>query len=149
MTWSDQIADRLTLREVSDRYARAVDRRDADAIADIFTEDAELSIHEPAEAEPPSRVLRGRSEISGIPRLIARYPKTFHFMGNALYEIDDDSATGEVYCVAHHLTHDPAGATDYVMLIRYLDAYQRCDDGRWRISSRRLLVDWTEDRATG
>jgi hypothetical protein len=35
------------------------------------------------------------------------------------------------------------------MLIRYLDAYQRCGDGRWRISSRRLLVDWTEDRATG
>ena len=149
MTWSGQIVDRLALRDLSDRYARAVDRRDVEAIVELFTDDAALSVYEPATAEAPSRVRRGRAEIAEIPRLIARYPKTFHFVGNALYEIDDDLATGEVYCVAHHLIDDPEGATDHVMLIRYIDTYLRCDDRRWRISDRRLLVDWTEEHRAG
>jgi ketosteroid isomerase-like protein len=149
MTLADQLADRLALRDLSDRYARAVDRRDVDTFAELFTEDAELSVHEPAEAEAPSRVRRGRGELAEIPRLIARYRKTFHFVGNALYEIDGNAATGEIYCVARHLIDDNEAATDHVMFIRYLDNYQRCDDGRWRISGRRLLVDWTEDLPTG
>jgi ketosteroid isomerase-like protein len=149
MTRSEQIVDRLALRELSDRYASAVDRRDVGSFVALFTDDAELSVHDPAENEVPSRRRRGRAELSEVPRMIARYLKTFHFVGNALYEIDDDSATGEVYCVAHHLVDDAEAATDHVMLIRYLDNYQRCDDGRWRISGRRVLVDWTEDRRTG
>src|SRR5712671_4724158 len=107
MTSPGQIADRLALRELSDRYGRAVDRRDAHSLAELFTDDAELSVHHPAEAEEPSRVRRGRAELTEIPRLISRYRKTFHFVGNALYEIDGDTATGEVYCVAHHLIDDP------------------------------------------
>ncbi|HEX6475929.1 MAG TPA: nuclear transport factor 2 family protein [Acidimicrobiales bacterium] len=149
MISSDQIVDRLALRELSDRYASAVDRRDVEALVELFTDGAELSVYDPAHAEAPSRVRRGRPELAEIPRLIARYPKTFHFVGNALYEIDEDVATGEVYCVAHHLIDDPEGATDHVMLIRYIDDYLRCDDGRWRISGRRLLVQWTEDRPAG
>jgi ketosteroid isomerase-like protein len=149
MSWSDELVDRLALRELSDRYASAVDRRDVGLFVELFTDDAELSVHDPAEAEVPSRTRRGRAELGEVPRIIARYPKTFHFVGNALYEIDDDSARGEVYCVAHHLIDEPEVATDHVMLIRYLDTYRRCDDGRWRISGRRLLVDWTEDHSTG
>jgi ketosteroid isomerase-like protein len=147
MTISEQLADRLALRELSDRYARAVDRRDVESFAELFTDDAELSVHDPAEAKAPSRARRGRDELSEVPRLIGQYRKTFHFVGNALYEIDDDSATGEVYCAAHHLIDDPDAVTAHVMLIRYLDSYRRCDDGRWRISRRRVLVDWTEAHA--
>ncbi len=146
MTSSGRIVDRLALRELSDRYASAVDRRDAGSLVDLFTEDAELSVHDPPEADAPSRVRRGRRELGEIPRLIDRYRKTFHFVGNSLYEIDETSATGEVYCVAHHLIGDAEGVTDHVMLIRYLDDYRRCDDDRWRITRRRLLVDWAEDR---
>jgi ketosteroid isomerase-like protein len=144
MTSSDPMVDRLALSELADRYASAVDRRDIGSFVQLFTDDAELSVHDPAEAEAPSRVRRGRGELSEVPRLIARYRKTFHFVGNCLYEIDDDAATGEVYCVAHHLIDDPEVVTSRVMVIRYLDNYQRCEDGRWRISRRRVLVDWTE-----
>jgi hypothetical protein len=44
--------------------------------------------------------------------------------------MDDDSATGEVYCVAHHLIDDPEAVTSHVMLIRCPDDYQRWHDGR-------------------
>lgn len=144
MTLYGELSDRLALHELSDRYARAVDRRDVESFVELFTDAAELSVHHPVEAAAPSRVRRGRGELAEIPRLIGRYRKTFHFVGNALYEIGDDSATGEVYCVAHHLIDEPEALTAHVMLIRYLDNYQRCDDGRWRISRRRVLVDWTE-----
>jgi ketosteroid isomerase-like protein len=144
MTLSGQLVDRLALRELSDRYARAVDRRDVESFAELFTYDAELSVHQPAEAVAPSRARRGRGELAEIPRVIGRYRKTFHFLGNALYEVGDNSATGEVYCVAHHLIDEPGVLTAHVMLIRYLDDYQRHDDGRWKISRRRVLVDWTE-----
>jgi hypothetical protein len=144
MTSSDPIVDRLALRELADRYASSVDRRDVGSFVELFTGDAELSVHDPAEAGAPSRVRRGRGELSEVPHLIARYPKTFHFVGNSLYEIDGDAATGEVYCVAHHLIDDPVAVTARVMVIRYLDNYQRGDDGRWRISRRRVLVDWIE-----
>jgi ketosteroid isomerase-like protein len=144
MTSSDPTVDRLALRELSDRYASAVDRRDVGSFVELFTDDAELSVHDPAAAEAPSRVRSGRGELSEVPRLVARYPKTFHFVGNCLYEIDGDAASGEVYCMARHLIDDPEAVTARVMVIRYLDDYQRGHDGRWRISRRRVLVDWTE-----
>ena len=66
-------------------------------------------------------------------------------MGNARYELDGDRATGEVCGMAHHLTPDRHGGTDFVMLIRYLDTYER-RRGRWAISERHVLTDWTEVR---
>ena len=52
--------------------------------------------------------------------------------------VDGDSATGTTYCIAHHLT----GADDFVMHIRYEDAYVRTADG-WRIAARNLRLLWT------
>ncbi len=45
----------------------------------------------------------GYDELGTIPRRIARYDKTFHFVGNHHCVLDGDKATGEVYCTAHHL----------------------------------------------
>lgn len=146
---SGQIVDQLALRELSYRYARAVDQRDVGSFAELFTDDAELSVHRTLDADAPSRVVRGREELSEIPQLVARYRRTYHFVGNTLHEIGDDSATGEVYCVAHHLIDDAEAVSAHVMLIRYLDDYRRCADGCWRISARRVFVDWTEVHATG
>ena len=96
--------------------------------------------------------VRGRDELADVITMIARYDKTFHMLGNARYDIADDTATGEVYCIAHHLAANPSredGApTDHVMYIRYRDDYGRDDHG-WRIVERRVLVDWRETRSIG
>ena len=39
--------------------------------------------------------------------MLEQYDQTFHFVGNTRYEIDATHATGEVYCLAHHLTRGP------------------------------------------
>jgi hypothetical protein len=48
--------------------------------------------------------------------------------------------------MAHHMTKDVHGATDFIMLIRYLDSYRKDADGAWRISAREVRPDWTESR---
>jgi hypothetical protein len=80
--------------------------------------------------------------------MLRRYDATFHMLGQSTYDVDveHDSATGEVYCMAHHMTRTADGGTDFVMFIRYNDDYVRSADGAWRIGLRRVLVDWTETR---
>lgn len=137
---------RAELWSLAVRYARTVDRRDAEGFLDIFLPDAVLSMHVPAGAEA-STVYRGRDDLARIPvRMARRYLATFHLLGQAEYDLDDRDATGEVYCVAHHLTGGPEEFTNYVMHIRYGDRYARAGD-RWYISERRVQVDWTETRA--
>jgi ketosteroid isomerase-like protein len=142
---SRAVADRLALRALADQYASAVDRRDRDAFLDVFHPDAVLVLLDHADPTVVTATRAGHAELAAVTELIARYERTFHFVGNARYEIDGDRATGEVYCLAHHLTPNRHGGTDYVMLIRYQDSYSRRDGG-WRIDERRLVTDWTEVR---
>jgi hypothetical protein len=127
-------------------YARAADRRDAQEFVSAFAEDGQLSICSIAEPGVILRTIEGHAELAAIPRALARYDRTFHLLGQASYGHDGDEATGEVYCVAHHLTVDATGAEDRVMYIRYADDYRIDPTGAWRIAHRRVLIDWTETR---
>jgi hypothetical protein len=150
MVTTDESAIRFELRTLAEQYVRGVDRRDdVDAFVALFLPDATITIHDPSESTEP-REIRGADRLARIPEVIQRYPKTFHMLGQSTYSIGDGEATGEVYCIAHHLTLDePAGpgtGTDYVMFIRYEDTYRPNDAGAWKFAQRRLRVDWTETR---
>ena len=55
-------------------------------------------------------------------------------------------ATGESYCLAHHLTEAEDGfRTLMVASIRYLDTFVK-QDGAWLFAERRLMVNWTDTR---
>ena len=146
MTGADESATRHELRSLAERYAQGVDRRDVETFVALFHDDAVITIHDPSESTEP-RELRGIERLAKIPEVIQRYAKTFHLLGQSTYEIGDGTATGEVYCVAHHLTPDVHGGTNYVMYIRYEDTYRTDADGVWKFAQRRLRVDWTETRA--
>lgn len=136
---------RTALRTLAEQYARAVDTRDAELLLNVFAPDARLRVYNPAGVEPPRSDRRGHDQLARITKSIARYAKTFHLVGNASYDLAGDDATGEVYCIAHHLSTDGDTATDDVMYIRYHDTYHR-NGGEWRITDRRVDVDWTESR---
>ena len=139
-------ATRQELRSLAERYAQGVDRRDVETFVALFHDDAAIVIHDPSESTEP-RELRGLERLAKVPEVIQRYPKTFHLLGQSTYDIGDGEATGEVYCIAHHLTPDVHGGTNYVMYIRYEDTYRPDVDGVWKFAERRLRVDWTETRA--
>lgn len=130
------------LRQPAARYAAGVDRRDRALFLSAFHPDATLTI--PARDGGPGSpsTLRGHDELAGVVERIARYDRTFHFVGQALLEpINDDVTRGEVYCTAHHWRAAGDRTQDRVMYIRYADEYRRGTDGVWRIAERMLHVD--------
>jgi hypothetical protein len=139
-----EIADLLALRALVDRYAQAVDARDGDAFAGLFTPDGVLAVYEGDRAEPVVEY-RGHDALRDVMALLRTFSSTFHLMANHLCQTTGEEATGEVYCMAHHLTEDAGGATDLVMYIRYRDAYARTAAG-WRFARRDVLRQWTEER---
>jgi hypothetical protein len=146
MATTDESRIRQQLRSLAEQYARGVDRHDdVDGFVALFLPDAVINIYDPSDADEPRVVPSER--IARIPESIQRYAKTFHFLGQSTYEIGDGEATGEVYCIAHHLTPDQHGGTNYVMYIRYQDVYRPGADGAWKFAQRSLRVDWTETRA--
>lgn len=144
----DELADRLEIRTVVDRYARAADRVDGAAAAALFTPDGALRIFERG-TEEPVRERIGRDAIATAFAGLSRYDVTLHVVANHLVDLAGDTATGETYCLAHHVRTvgegDAAHLSDYMMAIRYLDSYVRTDEG-WRIAQRHLQLEFTEER---
>jgi len=123
-----------------------VDRREPDAVAALFCEDGVLAIYEgDPDVVAPDRVRTGRAEIATALAGMSRYEVTTHFLGQQMVDVDGDAATGETYCMAHHISEVDGARRDKVMAIRYLDRYRRVG-GEWKIEERRLAVDWTDDR---
>jgi hypothetical protein len=135
------------LFELSRLYAQAVDRRDVEGFLRVFTADARLSICSGVDPDQVVRTISGTEELAAVPTSLERFDRTFHFLGQAGYEVDGGRATGEVYCIAHHLSVGETGAQNMVLYIRYADEYRADASEGWRITHRRLQWDWAETRA--
>lgn len=136
--------DRIALRDVAEAYARCADRIDGEGLAALFMPEGVLRIvNRGSEATP--RVRTGREEIATAIKGLDRYVATMHMVGNQYLTVDGDEATGETYCIAHHLLGESGDQVDHVMMIRYQDQFVRQPDG-WKIAVRELRVDWTEQR---
>lgn len=129
-------ADLLLLRQLADRYADAVDRRDAEAFASLFGQEGSLTL------PPDGPTLTGDGVRAALDPL-AVYDRTFHHVGAAVFDVDGDKASGRVQCSAHHYERTHNGPIDLVMFIVYHDEYRRAGDG-WLFSSRVVDVRWTE-----
>ena len=137
------MSDREELRALVDAYATACDERDGEAFASLFAPDAALTIYQPFESEPLA-TLEGAESMPGAIAPLSQYRATLHLMANHTTDVDGDSASGETYCLAHHLrpTAD-GGVEDLVMMIRYGDRYTKAG-GAWRFAGRDVRILWTE-----
>lgn len=76
-----------------------------------------------------------------------RYQATMHFLGQStIASLGERQATGQTYCLAHHLTVDGDQRRLMIAALRYEDIYAKAD-GAWLFAERRLYVDWLEERA--
>ena len=142
----EQAADRLAIRELFDAYAHCADRRDAKGQMALFTEDTRFLVFMDAKAAEPTQELHGRDSLAPVFDALNQYAATTHFNGQSTVELDGDSASGESYCIAHHLTIAEDGSrTLMIASIRYLDRFSK-QHGEWLFAERRLMVDWTETR---
>jgi ketosteroid isomerase-like protein len=141
----EETADRVAIRELIDAYARAADRRDADGQMALFTPDTHFVVYMDARSSEPSMELHSRGKLASVFDDLNRYVATTHFNGQSTVTISGAAATGESYCLAHHVSVEGDERTIMVAAIRYRDTFTK-SDGTWLFSERRLYVDWTDTR---
>ncbi len=138
-------ADRLAIRELVDAYAHCADRRDANRQKSLFTEDTHFVVYMDGQGSEPTQVLDGREALTPVFDDLNRYQATMHFNGQSTIALDGDHATGESYCVAHHLFTEDGERKLMVAWLRYGDTFVKIDHA-WLFAERNLYVDWTETR---
>lgn len=145
MSELQQLLDKQALYEIACSYCRGVDRMDFALIDSIYHEQA---IHDHGAmfcGEKAAFIDWLKQSLPGI--------TTQHFVGNALFRLDEESndrAQGEIYTINYHVmpgAEQNKGNLDYVAGGRYLDEYIR-SDGQWRIWRRTRVLDWTHERAS-
>lgn len=146
ITPSEQ-ADRLAIRELIDVYAHCADRRDADGQKSLFTEETHFVVFMDGQGSEPTQILDGREALTPVFDALNAYQATMHFNGQSTIALDGERASGESYCIAHHLSTGQGDRTLMVAHLRYEDAFVKLD-GAWFFAERNLYVDWTETRAS-
>jgi len=118
-----RVEARLAIGQLPIRYAMAVDSRDIDAWVSLFVPDVQVG-----------RDQFGREALRGfIAPALRKFRRSIHqICGHRVDLVDDDHATGAVYCRAEHEVDDRW----IVMAICYFDDYRRVDD-EWLFARRR------------
>jgi hypothetical protein len=143
----EEAADRLAIRELVDGYAHCADRRDAEGQMSLFTVNTHFVVYMNAKDPKPSMELHSREALAPVFADLNKYEATTHFVGQStIFTLTGDVATGETYCLAHHVTVDGGKRRLMVASLRYLDTFVKMDD-TWLFAERLLFVDWQEERA--
>ena len=140
-----EAADRLAIRELYDAYAHCADTRDAEGQKALFTEDTHFVVYMNGEGKDPTDDLDGRESLTPVFENLRIYESTMHFNGQSTVAVDGETATGDSYCIAHHLYTEDGTKKLMVAYLRYLDAYTK-QDGTWLFAERQLIVKWIEIR---
>jgi ketosteroid isomerase-like protein len=141
-----EAADRLAIRELVEAYAHCADRRDAKGQMALFTSDTHFVVYMDAKNPKPSQELQSREALAPVFADLNQYAATMHFVGQStIFTLERNRATGEAYCMAHHLIVDGDKRRMMVAYLRYLDTFARVD-GAWLFAERLLYADWLEQR---
>jgi hypothetical protein len=144
---TSEAADRLAIRELVEAYAHCADRRDAKGQMALFTADTHFVVYMDAKDPTPSQELHSREALAPVFADLNKYDATTHFVGQStIFTLTNDRATGEAYCLAHHVTVDGTRRRLMVASLRYLDTFVKAS-GAWLFSERLLYVDWVDERA--
>ena len=142
-----EAADRLAIRELIEAYAHCADRRDAKGQMSLFTADTHFVVYMNAKDPTPSQELHSREALAPVFAELNKYEATTHFVGQStILTLTGDRGTGEVYCLAHHVTAEGGKRNLMIASLRYLDTFVKID-GAWLFAERQLYVDWIEQRA--
>ncbi len=141
-----EAADRLAIKNLIDAYGHDADRREAEKQASLFTPDATLeNVHNEPGKEKETTTLRGRKALVAGFETLKKFEVTMHVNGQSTIELHGDTATGETYCLAHHIYMDNGKRMFMIMGIRYYDIIVRVD-GEWLFAKRQLNFDWVDRR---
>jgi hypothetical protein len=113
----------------------------------LFAKETHFVVFMNAKDPRPSMELHSREALAPVFANLNKYDTTTHFIGQTtIFTLTGDRATGEAYCLAHHVTVDGEKRRLMLASLRYLDTLVKVD-GAWLFAERLLYVDWMEERA--
>jgi hypothetical protein len=98
----EEAADRLAIRELIEAYAHCADRRDAKGQMALFTADTHFVVYMNAKDPKPAQELHSREALAPVFADLNQYVATMHFVGQAIFSLKGDRATGESTIAHHH-----------------------------------------------
>ena len=121
-------------RALLQRYARAVDNRDMDALTVLFH---------------PEAVIVGTGGSQRLDEWLATmrapraFPRSMHVIADPLIALGDDGASADLdsYAVVFQLSDADSGAADLTLGIRYLD-HAVVHEGTWVFLRRQATTLW-------
>ena len=138
-----EAADRLEIRELVDAYAHCADRRDAKGQMSLFTKDTHFVVFMDARSEKPSMELNRREDLASVFDELKKYEATTHFMGQSTVILDGDRATGETYCIAHHVSASEGKRTLLLLLFVTTMSSQKSRENGFLPSANSWLIGQT------
>jgi hypothetical protein len=141
-----EMADRIAIRELVEAYAHCADRREAKGQMGLFTEDTHFVVYMDAKDPTPSQEFRSRDALAPVFADLNQYQATTHFVGQStIFTLTQDKASGEAYCLAHHVSVKNGKRRIMVASLRYQDTFVKVDR-KWLFAERLLYVDWIDER---
>lgn len=140
--------DRLQISNLIAAYAHCADRRDTSGQMSLFTEDSHFVVFMDPKSNKPSMEFNRREDLAPVFDELNKYEVTTHFIGQSTVILDGERATGETYCIAHHVSESEGKRILFIASIRYYDVYTKIEE-KWHFAERKLIVDWTDTRALG
>jgi len=142
----EEAADRLGIRELVEAYPHCADRRDLKGQMALFTADTHFVVYMNAKDPTPTQELHSREALAPVFEDLNKYDATTHFVGQStIFTLEAGRATGEAYCLAHHVFIKDGKRRLMLASLRYLDTFVKTD-GAWLFAERLLYVDWLEER---
>jgi ketosteroid isomerase-like protein len=143
-TFEDQLADRLLIQEVQNRYALAHDLTDPSMYASVFTEDAELvSVGRVLAKGREALYAIGESDRKRFNADAAEGERSFgvmrHVVTNSVIDLTGaDSA--RAFCYVLTIVNAEGVGPQIMSVGRYEDNFEKVD-GQWLISRREIVMD--------
>ena len=126
-----RLLDRQAIEQLlAGDYPHALDTRDFDTYAALYTEDGELSLQ--------GTTVKGRAAIKAFVAALPAEPRVIHPITNLYYTIDGDTATGGAYWQDIGLT---GGAPGVLIAGRYEDTLHKVN-GQWQIAKRSIVIEF-------
>jgi ketosteroid isomerase-like protein len=131
--YAQRLLDEFACRRLIEAYWYTESRRDADALADLFTADGRWGS------------ATGREELvtqaQGFFTMMAGIAQNPTGFAGVDLRVDDDHATGFVHGIAHLVVPRDGGPTTIVVVDAVYDLEFRREAGEWRIARMCGLVD--------
>ncbi|QIB51199.1 nuclear transport factor 2 family protein [Pseudomonas sp. OIL-1] len=134
-----EVEAKQALHQLNAQVARAFDRMDRCLMVSLWTEDAEVDWGK-HQGDAKAFVVESTSPDNTLER-------TFSSISNEYFEIDGNSARGEVYVINISTLIKDGKKEDRLIGGRFLDQYRK-EQGAWKIAKRSFVHDWNMNLPT-